>query len=156
MRYEGAIALEGQGLKDELIYFEGPDNLDPDTAERMVRDIFGETLMWFRPGSPPVISGWRDESHPFSYLIFKNENGSHLLQVLTGALQAWTIQNHCCGDPWNWRDELPNGLYVLNAVLRIKDNVGATDWNSEWIEDIKIRQLTGPELLKIKRGDLLC
>lgn len=156
MRYEGSIAV-GPSLQDELVYFEGPDDLDPGTAKNMVRDIFGETLMWFRP-APPIVPaiGFRDESYPFSYLVFKNNQGSHLLQVLSGDKKAWGIIEHNCGDYYSWKDELPNGLYIVTAVFRVKDNFGATDWNSEFISNVTIRQLTGPELLKTKRGDLLC
>lgn len=155
MRYEGSVATPSG--RDELIYFEGPDDLDLGTAENMVRDLFGETLMWFRPAPPPAAAiGAVDESYPFRYLVHKSTAGTHLLQILQSDIAAWRVENHCCGDPWNWKTSLPNGLYILSGVHRIKDNIGATDWNREWVEVTEIRQLTGSELLKFKRGELLC
>lgn len=155
MRYEGSIACpDGQ---DELIYFDAPDDIEVGSAENLVRNIFGEQLLWFRPAGPPIVPiGFADESYPFRYLVHKSSAGTHLLQILHSDIKAWKVENHCCGDPWNWKTDLPSGLYILSGVHRIKDNFGATDWNREWVEVTETRQLTGAELLKFKRGELLC
>jgi hypothetical protein len=104
---------------------------------------------------PPIALNWADEVHPFKYLIHKSSFGTNLLQILEGDKTAWEIENHACGEPWNWKNFLPNGLYILTGIHRIQDSL-ATDWNREWVDVNEIRQLTGPELLKFKKGELLC
>lgn len=54
LRYEGSIAIPGG--RDETIYFEGPDDIEVHAAENLVRDLFGEQLMWFRPAPSPVVA----------------------------------------------------------------------------------------------------
>ena len=99
-----------------------------------------------------VVSNSRDESYEFSYVVFKNAQGTHLLKILNGDEKAWNIIEHNCGLAYSWKDELPNGLYVVSAILRIKDNFGCIDWNSEFVSEITIRQLTSFELLRLKKG----
>lgn len=108
--------------------------------------------------SPEAVApiAFRDETYPFSYLVFKNSQEAHLLEVLAGDKNAWTLTEHNCGEPYSWKSQLPNGLYVVSASLRVKDCPGATDWNERWVEQITTRPLTGPELLKVKRGKSLC
>lgn len=98
----------------------------------------------------------RDETYPFSYLVFKNSQEAYLLEVLNGDKDAWVLIEHNCGEPYSWKDQLPNGLYIVSALLRIKDCPGATDWNERWVEQVTTRSLTGLELLKVKRGESLC
>lgn len=102
---------------------------------------------------------WRNESYPFKYVVCRKEENhrgeeqAFLLEILEGGRQAWDVRTHTCGDidpPWTIQFLQP-GLWIVEGVRRIMDNPGATDWNSEWIEVLTCRELTGPELYKLKR-----